>query len=87
MTRRLLGLLVTASIPALGCHCASAWSTVQPSVQRGEYLVEGIGHRFQCHSELDRTKPGFPPVEDGEGAGPHSLADDDHAANRAEPDA
>ena len=36
---------------------------------RGEYLVEGVAHCFQCHSDHDVTKPNLP-IKDGmKGAG------------------
>lgn len=37
--------------------------------ERGLYIVEGPGHCFQCHSELDWEKPGAQPKPGKRGAG------------------
>jgi mono/diheme cytochrome c family protein len=36
---------------------------------RGKYLVDGVNGCFGCHSDLDWSKPGAPPVAGREGAG------------------
>ena len=36
---------------------------------RGRYIVEGPGHCFQCHSEVDYAKPGAQPKPGKKGAG------------------
>src|SRR6185369_7463670 len=38
-------------------------------LKRGEYLANGILACFNCHSERDSTKAGFPPVESMKGGG------------------
>ena len=36
---------------------------------RGKYLVDGVNGCFGCHSDLDWSKPGAPPVAGHEGSG------------------
>lgn len=60
---------LTCGMLGSGCSRLVTAGEPPPSIERGRYLVQGIGHCFQCHSELDRSKPGFPPVEGREGAG------------------
>ena len=36
---------------------------------RGKYLVDGVTACFGCHSDLDWSKPGAPPVAGREGSG------------------
>ncbi|HKU76844.1 MAG TPA: c-type cytochrome [Pyrinomonadaceae bacterium] len=38
-------------------------------VERGRYLVEGVAHCFECHSEVDWDKPGGQPKEGRKGSG------------------
>jgi len=38
-------------------------------LERGRYLVESLAHCFQCHSEVDYTKPGAQPKPGKKGAG------------------
>jgi mono/diheme cytochrome c family protein len=38
-------------------------------LERGRYLVEHVMHCAHCHSPMDVSKPGFPPVEGMKGAG------------------
>jgi mono/diheme cytochrome c family protein len=38
-------------------------------LERGRYLVEGIAHCFQCHSQIDWAKPGAQPMPGKKGAG------------------
>jgi mono/diheme cytochrome c family protein len=41
---------------------------------RGRYIVEGPGHCFMCHSDVEWNKPGAPYVPEKKGAG-HNWAD------------
>ncbi|HEY6045868.1 MAG TPA: c-type cytochrome [Pyrinomonadaceae bacterium] len=43
---------------------------------RGKYLVESVQGCFGCHSEVDWSRPGAPPIAGREGSG-HSWADQD----------
>jgi mono/diheme cytochrome c family protein len=38
-------------------------------LERGRYIVEGIAHCFECHSEVDWEKPGGQPHEGRKGSG------------------
>src|SRR5262245_66259306 len=38
-------------------------------LERGRYLVEGVAHCFQCHSQIDWVKPGAQPLPGKKGAG------------------
>jgi mono/diheme cytochrome c family protein len=38
-------------------------------LERGRYIVEGIAHCFECHSEVDWEKPGGQPREGRKGSG------------------
>lgn len=38
-------------------------------LERGRYIVESTAHCFQCHSEVDYTKPGAQPKPGKKGAG------------------
>jgi hypothetical protein len=43
---------------------------------RGKYLVDGVMGCFGCHTDVDWSKPGAPPVAGKEGSG-HAWADQD----------
>src|SRR5438552_1778640 len=43
---------------------------------RGKYLVDGVIGCFGCHTDLDWSKPGAPPIAGKEGSG-HVWADQD----------
>ncbi|HVG18420.1 MAG TPA: c-type cytochrome [Blastocatellia bacterium] len=45
-------------------------------VERGKYLVEGVAHCFQCHSDVDWNTPGAQPRAGRKGVG-HNFADAD----------
>lgn len=45
------------------------FEVTEARLARGEYLVEGVAHCFQCHSTHDLTKPEAPIVEGMKGAG------------------
>ena len=38
-------------------------------LERGRYIVEGIAHCFECHSDVDWYKPGGQPKEGRKGSG------------------
>lgn len=50
------GLLI--GVPFL--PSVSGTSNQVPSLSRGKYLVEAVTICFECHSERDFTKPGWP---------------------------
>ena len=55
------GLLAAATfVGVLFLSRASRSSGQAPSVGRGKYLVEAVAICFECHSERDFTKPGWP---------------------------
>lgn len=45
------------------------FEATQARLERGEYLVEGSLHCFQCHSQTDKTAPGAPALLNTKGAG------------------
>lgn len=45
-------------------------------VARGKYLVEGPAHCFMCHSDVDWSRPGFPPKPGSEGAGQNPFPEE-----------
>src|SRR5688500_18107436 len=69
-----LGALLTIGRPLLfGPNARAVTSrTFEPSearLARGEYLVEGVAHCFQCHSPHDMSNPELPIVDGMKGAG------------------
>jgi len=44
-------------------------SSTQGRLQRGRYIVEGPGHCFECHSDVDWEQPGGQPKPGMKGAG------------------
>lgn len=69
-----LGALLTMGRPLLfGPNArdltSRTFEATPERLARGEYLVEGVAHCFQCHSDHDLTKPNLP-IKDGmKGAG------------------
>lgn len=64
--------LVTCA--AFGCggpgnEAAAGPAVTSVSIERGQYLTEGLLQCFICHSERDWESPGAPPVEGRVGAG------------------
>lgn len=47
------------------------FEATEARLARGQYLVEGVAHCFQCHSPHDMSKPDLPIVEGMKGAGWH----------------
>jgi mono/diheme cytochrome c family protein len=47
----------------------AAVTTAESPLERGRYLVEGPMHCLACHSELDWSAPGFPPLAGRKGVG------------------
>lgn len=45
------------------------FEVTEARLARGEYLVEGVAHCFQCHSPHDLSRPTLPIVEGMKGAG------------------
>ena len=69
-----LGALLTVGRPLLFGPKARAVTsrTFEPSearLARGEYLVEGVAHCFQCHSPHDMSNPALPILDGMKGAG------------------
>lgn len=69
-----LGALVTIGRPLLFGPKARpvtdrTFEATQARLARGEYLVEGVAHCFQCHSPHDMAKPELPIIEEMKGAG------------------
>src|SRR5687768_11964507 len=69
-----LGALLTVGRPLLFGPKARqvtgrTFEATQARLARGEYLVEGVAHCFQCHSDHDTTKPELPIKEGLKGAG------------------
>jgi mono/diheme cytochrome c family protein len=54
-----------ATAPATGVKFART----PERLERGRYIVESTAHCFQCHSEVDYTKPGAQPKPGKKGAG------------------
>jgi len=52
------------------------FESTQTRLMRGKYLVDGVTGCFGCHSDLDWSKPGAPPIAGREGAG-HIWSDQD----------
>ena len=52
------------------------FESTQTRLMRGKYLVDGVTGCFGCHSDLDWSKPGAPPIAGREGAG-HIWSDKD----------
>ena len=52
------------------------FESTQTRLMRGQYLVDGVTGCFGCHSDLDWSKPGAPPIAGREGAG-HIWSDQD----------
>src|SRR5262245_42586440 len=46
-----------------------AFERTPARLERGRYIVEGPAHCFQCHSEVDFSKPGAQPKPGRKGAG------------------
>jgi len=59
----LLILILTSSMLWVG------YSSTQGRLKRGRYIVEGPGHCFECHSEVDWETPGGQPQPGQKGAG------------------
>ena len=71
-----LGALLTIGRPLLfgpkaRAVTARTFEATEARLARGEYLVEGVAHCFQCHSPHDMAKPDLPIVEGMKGAGWH----------------
>jgi Cytochrome c len=50
------------------------FESTQTRLIRGKYLVDGVAGCFGCHSDVDWSRPGAPPITGREGAG-HIWAD------------
>lgn len=78
-------LVVAVVVAALGMITSMGWQVVlgpdarpvtdrkfeatEARLARGQYLVEGPAHCFQCHSDHDFTNPDYPVLESTKGAG------------------
>jgi mono/diheme cytochrome c family protein len=64
--------VVLGTIVFFGAGIASLWAggaTKTASLEQGKYLVESVTICFECHSERDYTKPGWPIPEGHAGGG------------------
>jgi len=71
-----MGALLTMGRPLLfgpkaRAVSARTFEVTEARLARGEYLVEGVAHCFQCHSPHDMARPDLPIVEGMRGAGWH----------------
>jgi len=71
-----ISLILVVSLASASGWCwlpaCEAQTTNSALVERGRYLVEGVAICFECHSERDTTKPGWP-IPHGQAGGGRIL--------------
>ena len=60
--------MIAAAITLLSA-CSKNAPAGAPSIERGRYLAEAVLQCFDCHSERDLLRPGWPPKAGRKGAG------------------